>query len=97
MDLGTGGGSAEERKRGAKQFCDGLQKIVNNPAFYSFIEELEADAKARTRAEQDPEGYVRQKGIEIPDGWKVSIEQGSWCVVFRWFGWYWRICLPSWP
>ena len=73
------------------KFQRAAAKITNNPKFAEALKELDTDPKARAEAAQDAKGYLKKKGIEIPDDADVEFIEGScylkicfwgWCVIF---------------
>ncbi len=52
-------------------------KITNNPKFAGALKELDTDPHARGEAAKDAKGYLKKKGIEIPDEADVEFIEGS--------------------
>ncbi|SRR6266536_825494 len=84
----------QQRKEAIDKFHGAMTRAVNSPRFKEALEEFEQDPQA---AQQDPKGFLAERGVELPDEAEVSVIErpGSscWCwrVCFWW--WCWDVCV----
>lgn len=64
-------------------------RLVSNPKFKDALSELESNPQARNEAKGNAKGYLKSKGLDIPDDAEVEFEEGSIYVRIC----YWGYCL----
>jgi hypothetical protein len=50
-----------------------LRKLVRNPKLAEAFSELSENEAAREEAKGDPPGWLKKKGVPLPEGAKVKI------------------------
>ena len=66
----------EEHKKAAQEL-KAAAELANDAKLQDALAALEDDETARTKAKQDPEGYLKGKGIKLPPGAKVTYEESN--------------------
>ena len=69
----------------------GLQNargFLNNPKLQDALAELEDNPDALGEAKRDPQGFLKNRGVEVPGNpSRVVIEEGSIRIGICWFDW----------
>jgi hypothetical protein len=78
----------QQRKEAIDRFHGAVQRAVNSPKFKDALADFEENPQA---AQQDPKGFLEQRGVQLPDEAEVSVIErpGSAC-------WCWRVCVLWW-
>ena len=67
--------------RQAKQLANTLKafaKLVEDKKLISTLDSLNLKAEEREYAEKDIEGYLKKKGIKLPQGMKATFRNNNW-------------------
>ena len=91
---------ALDRLKGKPKAYEKLQKVVKHPKLQAALDEFQGNPEKRKEAAQDVAGYLRRKGIDIPEGVEVQFKDDNWSIwlCYRddagwtcclWFDWYW--------
>jgi hypothetical protein len=66
--------------------------LSSHPRLREIVEELEDSSEAYDYARRDIKGYFRDKGLQLPDEWKVTVSHdspititgciNSWCISY---------------
>ena len=64
----------QEHKKQATKLRE-LAEIADDPAFQEAVSVLENDATARGQAKQNPEAYLKSKGVKLPQGAQVTFKE----------------------
>lgn len=64
-------------------------RLVGNPKFKEAISDLESNPQARSDAKADAKGYLKKKGLDLPDDAEVEFNEGSIYIRIC----YWGYCL----
>lgn len=78
----------QERKQAIDKFHGAITRMTNSPRFKDALAEFEENPEA---AQQDPKGFLEERGVELPEDAEVSVVErpGSSC-------WCWRVCVWWW-
>ncbi len=74
----------------------GLDRILRDPKFSDALDEIVDNPSSRQQALNDPAGYFKQRGVDIPgmgQGWEVSAHSSLFCVRICFFSWCWNWCI----
>ena len=85
-------GSDPTDRPGFMRLAQKANGLMTSDAFLDAISEAERNDEIRKKIEADPKGFLRGKGVELPDDIDVTIEEGSWCVCYCWGWWIFRVC-----
>ena len=61
-----------ETDRDKKRFHQEAARLLRNPRFREALEGLQNNPGDRDEAKRDPQGYLRRKGIDLPQGATVE-------------------------
>ncbi len=77
-----------ERKQALDKFHGAMTRAVNSPRFKQALEDFEENPD---EAKRDPKGFLKSRGVELPDEATVEVveQEGSYC-------WCWRVCYFWW-
>lgn len=64
----------QEHKGQAKKLRE-LAELADDPRFQEALSVLETDAAARRQAKQNPEAYLKAKGVRLPQGAQVTFKE----------------------
>jgi hypothetical protein len=76
-----------------KKFQQAANRIENHPRWAEAIAELDTDSNSRKEAKADPKGYLKKKGLPVPDEMEVTFTEGSFSL--RLCGWGYCITLEK--
>lgn len=65
----------KDQHRKAAQELKAAADLANDEKLQDALAALEDDDNARKRAKQDPEGYLKEKGVKLPAGAKVTFDE----------------------
>jgi hypothetical protein len=66
----------DERKAAFTTFTEGVNRLSSNPRFQEVLFEFDTRGEEAVRfAMADPAGYLKLRGVEVPEGFKVSVER----------------------
>jgi hypothetical protein len=98
----------KEDDRGAsfEQFLEGVNRLQADRAFREVLLEIDAEGEdAASLLGADPAAYLKHRGVEIPEDFRISVEQTSrrtgtgtgtttrcWCVRICWLWWCVSFC-----
>jgi hypothetical protein len=66
----------DERKAAFTTFLEGVNRLSSDARFQEILFEFDTRGEEAARfAMTDPAGYLKLRGVEVPDGFKVSVER----------------------
>ena len=99
----------EERERAFAIFMDGVTSLSTDENFRRVVSELDGCGREVVeRAAADPAGYLRLRGVELPEGFQATIvpehPQGPtgpgitvpvrcYCIRICFLWWCWTVCI----
>jgi hypothetical protein len=98
----------DERKAAFATFTEGVNRLSTNARFQEILFEFDTRGEEAVRfAMADPAGYLKLRGVEVPEGFRVSVDRrkraatgggggsgGGYCIcwVFCYLWWCWWYC-----
>ena len=83
-----------QTQKDLRKFQQAVNRIQNHPKYEDTLEELDTNQASRTEAVADAKGFLKRKGLPIPDGMNVTFTEGSGSLRFCIFG----VCFSvEWP
>jgi hypothetical protein len=93
-----------DRTEGFQKFTEGVTALLGDENFREVLVELDAEGEeAASLLAPDPAAFLRQRGVEIPQDFRLSVEKSSqggaggrtvcYCLRICWWRWCISICI----
>jgi hypothetical protein len=57
-----------------------LSKLIRNAKFRAALDEFHDNPKARKTASRDTTGYLKRRGVKIPEEMEITLRDNNWSV-----------------
>jgi len=85
----------KDRKRFHESMAE-VQRSMNSDAALNAIEEASGDAALRAQAKADAKGFLKSRGVNIPDEAELKVIESpnpGVCWYYCWWWWIFQICV----
>ena len=83
-----------QTQKDLRKFQQAVNRIQNHPKYEETLEELDTNQASRSEAAADAKGFLKRKGLPIPDEMNVTFTEGSGILKFCLFS----VCITiEWP
>ncbi len=74
------------------RFHGAVTGVISRPQFKDALADLAENESARSQANSDAPGFLRAKGLQLPQNVEARVEEGSYCLTICGWGICVRFC-----